>query len=110
MADKKSKKASFSSIPPNKLPSVKPELVTCSQLVKFDPHQITPVNSPDKPSSSRMVSLGKPVQSLSFAKALTSDYDPFAKQKVASTPAAPFKTKYAKSPISSLYMMKNSSI
>jgi hypothetical protein len=105
MADKKSKKSSSSRIPPDKLPSVKPELVTLSQLVKFDPHQITLVNSPDKPSSSKMVSLGKPVQqSQSFAKALTSDYDPFAKQIVASTPAAPVKTKYAKvSPFLPLY-------
>uniref|UniRef100_A0A2N9G9K2 Reverse transcriptase/retrotransposon-derived protein RNase H-like domain-containing protein n=1 Tax=Fagus sylvatica TaxID=28930 RepID=A0A2N9G9K2_FAGSY len=54
--------------------------VTPSQFVTYDPHQITPVNSTVKTSSSRMVSLGKPVrQSPSFAKALTSDYDPFAK-------------------------------
>jgi hypothetical protein len=97
MADKKSKNPSSNRIPPNKLHTVKPELVTPSQLVKFDPHQITHVNSPDKPSSSRMVSLGKPVQqSPSFAKALTSDYDPFAKQIVASTPTTHVKSKYAK--------------
>uniref|UniRef100_A0A2N9FX46 Uncharacterized protein n=1 Tax=Fagus sylvatica TaxID=28930 RepID=A0A2N9FX46_FAGSY len=44
--------------------------------------QITPVNSPVKTtSSSKIVSHGKPIQqSLSFARALTSDYDTFAKQ------------------------------
>ena len=90
MADKKSKKASSSSrISPNKLPTVKSELVTLSQLVKFDHHQITTVNSPNKLSSSRMVSLGKPAQSTSFAKALTSPNDPFNKHIVPSTPAAP---------------------
>jgi hypothetical protein len=105
MADKKSKKASSSSrISPNKLPSVKPKLVTPSQLVKFDHHQITTVNSPNKASSSRMVSLGKPTQSTSFAKALTSPYDPFNKHIVPSTPAAPIKTKNARtSPFHPLY-------
>jgi hypothetical protein len=104
MADKKSKKAFSSRIPLDKLPNVKLELITPSQLVKFDPHQITLVNSPDKPSFSRIVSLGKPVQSPSFAKALSSDYDPFAKQIVASTPVAPIKSKYAKtSPFLPLY-------
>jgi hypothetical protein len=107
MADKKSKKASSSKIPPDKFPSVKPELVTPSQLVKFDPHQITHVNSLDKLSSSRMVSLGKPIQSPSFAKALASDYDHFAKQIVASIPATPVKTRYAKtSPFLPLYDKK----
>ena len=105
MADKKSKNPSSNKIPPNKLHTVKPELVTPSQLVKFDPHQITHVNSPDKPSSSRMLSLSKPVQqSPSFAKALTSNYDPFAKQIVASTPTTHVKSKYAKtSPFLPLY-------
>ena len=43
-----------------------------------------------------MVSLGKPVQqSPSFAKALSSDYDPFAKQIVVPPPTAPTKS-YAK--------------
>jgi hypothetical protein len=43
-----------------------------------------------------MVSLGKPVQqSPSFAKALSSDYDPFAKQIVVPPPIAPTKS-YAK--------------
>ena len=67
--------------------------------------QITPVNSPNKPSSSRIVPLGKPMQqSPSFARALTSDYDPFAKQIVASTPAASVKPTYAKtSPFLPLY-------
>uniref|UniRef100_A0A2N9J5I8 Uncharacterized protein n=1 Tax=Fagus sylvatica TaxID=28930 RepID=A0A2N9J5I8_FAGSY len=65
MAGKNSKKATSSSrIPPNKLPDVKPELVTPSQLVKYDPHQITQINSPDKPSSSRMVPLGKSPEEL----------------------------------------------
>ena len=51
-----------------------------------------------------MVSLDKPVQIPSFAKALSSDYDPFAKQIVASTPVAPIKSKYAKtSPFLPLY-------
>ena len=44
-----------------------------------------------------MIPLGKPVQqSPSFARSLTSDYDPIAKQIVASTLAAPVKSKYAK--------------
>ena len=44
-----------------------------------------------------MVSLSKPVQpSPSFAKTLTSDYDPFAKQTVGPTPTAPIKSKYTK--------------
>ena len=104
MADKKPKKASSSRIPLDKLLTVKPELVTPSQLVKFDPHQITTVNFPDKPSSSKMVSLGKPAQSTSFAKALTSSYDPFNKHIVPSTPVAPIKTKNAKtSPFHPLY-------
>ena len=93
MAGKNSKKAatSTSKVPPNKLPEIKPELVTPSQLVKYDPHQISHVNSPNKPSSSRMVSLGKPAQSNSFAKALTESYDPFNKKIVPATPAAPIK-------------------
>ena len=104
MADKKSKKASSNRIPPDKLPTIKPGLVTPSQFVKFDPHQITPVNSPEKTSSSRMISLDKPVQSPSFAKTLTSDYNPFNKHIVASTPAAPIKSRNAKtSPFLSLY-------
>ncbi len=107
MANKKSKKASSNKIPPDKLPTVKPELVTRSQLVKFDPHQITLVNSPDKPSSSKMISLGKPVQSPSFAKALTSDYDPFNKHIVAQLRQLLLKANMLKPPLSSLYMMKN---
>ena len=49
MAGKNFKKAATSSskVPPNKLPDIKPELVTPSQLVKYDPHQISPVNSPN---------------------------------------------------------------
>ncbi len=44
-----------------------------------------------------MVPLGKPMQqSPSFAKALTSYYDPFTKQIVPSTPPPPTKPKYAK--------------
>jgi hypothetical protein len=52
-----------------------------------------------------MVSLGKPAQSSSFAKALTSDYDPFNKKIVPATPAAPIKSKSAKtvSPYVPLY-------
>ena len=87
MTGKNSKKASSSSrIPPNKLLDVKLELITPSQLVKYDPHQITQINSPNKPSSSRMVPLGKLVQSTSSAKALFNDYDPFKKKKNWSLP------------------------
>ena len=110
MAGKNSKKAATSSnrVPPNKLPDIKLELVTPSQLVKYDPHQITHTNFPNKPSSSRMISLGKPAQSSSFAKALTSDYDPFNKKIVSATPAAPIKSKSAKtvSPYVPLYGVK----
>ena len=111
MAGKNSKKAasSTSKVPPNKLPEIKPELVTPSQLVKYDPHQISLVNSPNKPSSSRMVSLGKLTQSSSFAKALTESYDPFNKKIVPGTPAAPAKrrnNKKAFSPFHLLYAEK----
>ena len=62
MADKKSQKPSSSRNPPIKKPTIKTELITPSQLVSYDPHQITPVNSPIKTtSSSRMVSFGKPI-------------------------------------------------
>jgi hypothetical protein len=45
----------------------------------------------------RMVSLGKLVQqSQTFAKALTSDYDPFAKQLAVPPPTAPPRSQYAK--------------
>jgi peptide methionine sulfoxide reductase MsrA len=51
-----------------------------------------------------MVSLGKPVQSPSFAKTLSRDYDPFNKQIVPSAPVAPIKTRKSKlSPFISLY-------
>ena len=52
-----------------------------------------------------MVPLDKPVQqSPSFAKVLTSDYDPFTYQIVPSTPPPPTKPKYAKvSPFFSIY-------
>jgi hypothetical protein len=102
MADKKSQKPSSSkkSTPIKKSttsvknePPFSPGLVTPSQLVSYDSHQITPVHSPIKTSTSRMVSLGKPIQqSQSFARALTSDYDPFAKKK-----ALPAQTQYVKS-------------
>jgi hypothetical protein len=111
MTGKNSKKASSSSrIPPNKLLDVKLELITPSQLVKYDPHQITQINSPNKPSSSRMVPLGKLVQSTSSAKALSNDYDPFKKKKklVSATPAALTKSRNAKtvSPYLPLYAEK----
>ena len=97
MTDKKSQKPFSSRNPPVKPPTVKSELVTPSQLVTYDPHQITPVNSPVKPLSSRMVSLGKPIQqSLSFSKALTSNYDPFAKKLAVPPPTALDKKQYAK--------------
>ena len=98
MADKKSQKPSSSrnSNPiKNPITSVKseqpfsPGIVTPSQLVIYDPHQITPV----KTSTSKMTSLGKPIQqSQSFARALTNDYDPFAKKKALLAP-----TQYVKS-------------
>jgi hypothetical protein len=93
MAGKNSKKAAISSkVPPNKLLEIKPELVTPSQLVRYDPNQISPANSPNKPSSSRMVSLGKPTQSsTSFAKAFTKSYDPFNKKIVPASPIVPIK-------------------
>ena len=62
MADKKSQKPSSSKNLNVKKPHVQPELLTPSQLVAYDPHQITPVNSSIKPSSSGIVPLGKPVQ------------------------------------------------
>jgi hypothetical protein len=92
MADKKSQEPSSSknSTPVKKStasvknePPFSPGLIIPSQLVFYDPHQITPVHSPIKTSTSRMVSLGKPIQqSQSFARALTSDYDPFAKRRL----------------------------
>jgi hypothetical protein len=107
MAVKNFKKVATSSsrVTPNKLPDIKPELVTPSQLVKYDPHQVTQIKSPDKPSSSRMVSLGKPAQSSFFAKGLTSPYDPFNKHIVPAIPAATKKSKSAKtvSPYVPLY-------
>ena len=106
MADKKSQKPSSSRISnpvKNPITSVKSEqpfsvgLVTSSQLVTYDPHQIIPV----KPS--RMTSLGKPIQqSPSFARALANDYDLFAKKKALLAP-----TKYVKSsPYLSIYSHK----
>jgi hypothetical protein len=96
MADKKTQKPSSnrnsnpvkkSLTPIKNEPPFCPGLVNPSQLVTYDPHQITPV----KPS--RMTSLGKPIQqSPSFARALANDYDLFAKKK-----ALPAPTKYVKS-------------
>ena len=107
MAGKTSKKAatSTSKVPPNKLPEIKPELVTPSQLVKYDPHQISPVNSSNKPSSSRMISLGKPAQSSSFAKTLSKSYDPFNKKIVPATPTAPVKHRNNKKIVSPLHLL-----
>ena len=84
MADKKPQKQ-----PSNKpIKNDKPEppfdlfqgLVTPSQLIPYNPHQVTTV----KPTSSKMTSLGKPVsqQGSSFSSALVSDYDPFAKKRL----------------------------
>jgi hypothetical protein len=52
--------------------------------------------------------VGKPAQSTSFAKALTSDYDPFNKKIVPATPTAPVKSRKAKaiSPHLHLYAEK----
>jgi hypothetical protein len=60
-------------------------------------NQISPANSPNKPSSSRMVSLGKPAQSsTSFAKALTESYDPFNKKIVPATQQPQLNTETTK--------------
>ena len=108
MAGKNAKKATSSKIPSNKLPEIKPEPITLSQLVRYNPQQ---ASSQNNPSSSRMVSLGKPVQySSSFAKALTESYDPFNKKIVPATPAAPTKQRNNKKLFSliSFSSMKNS--
>jgi hypothetical protein len=115
MADKKSQEPSSSknSTPAKKSttsiknePPFSPGLIIPSQLVSYDPHQITPVHSPIKTSTSRMVSLGKPIQqSQSFARALTSDYDPFAKRMA--LPAPTTQTQYVKfSPFLPIYSYK----
>jgi hypothetical protein len=108
IAGKNSKKAASSTrkVPPNKLPEIKPKLVTPSQLVRYDPNQISPANSPNKPSSSRMVSLGKPAQSsTSFAKALTESYDSFNKKIVPASPAAPIKHRNNKKAVSPHHLL-----
>uniref|UniRef100_A0A2N9GMH7 Uncharacterized protein n=1 Tax=Fagus sylvatica TaxID=28930 RepID=A0A2N9GMH7_FAGSY len=105
MAGKNAKKATSTSskIPPNKLPEIKPELVTPSQLVRYNPQQ---ASSQNNPSSSRMVSLGKPVQSSSsFAKALVEPYDPFNKKIVPATPAAPIKHRNNKKAVSPYFLL-----
>ena len=71
MADKKPRKPSES----KSSKSTKPELVTPSQLVKYDPHQVTPINS-----SSRMTPLGNPNTNPTFSSALVNDYNPFARR------------------------------
>jgi hypothetical protein len=102
MACKNSKKAATSKVPPNKLPEIKPELVTPSQLVRYDLNQA----SPNKPSSSRMVSLRKPAESsTSFAKTLTESYDPFNKKIVLTTPAAPIKHRNNKKAVSPHHLL-----
>uniref|UniRef100_A0A2N9H851 Uncharacterized protein n=1 Tax=Fagus sylvatica TaxID=28930 RepID=A0A2N9H851_FAGSY len=103
MAGKNAKKATSSKIPPNKLPEIKPEPITPSQLVRYNPQQ---ASSQNNPSSSRMVSLGKPVQySSSFAKALTESYDPFNKKIVPATPAAPTKQRNNKKAVSPYFLL-----
>jgi hypothetical protein len=105
MAGKNAKKATSTSskIPPNKLPEIKPELVTPSQLVRYNPQQ---ASSQNNPSSSRMVSLGKPVQSSSsFAKALVESYDPYNKKIVPATPAAPIKHRNNKKAVSPHHLL-----
>jgi hypothetical protein len=106
MAGKNAKKATSTSskIPPNKLPEIKPELVTPSQLVRYNPQQASSQNNPS--SSSRMVSLGKPIQSSSsFAKALVEPYDPFNKKIVPATPAAPIKQRNNKKAVSPYFLL-----
>jgi hypothetical protein len=105
MASKNAKKATSTSskIPPNKLPEIKPELVTPSQLVRYNPQQ---ASSQNNPSSSRMVSLGKPVQrSSSFAQTLTESYDPFNKKIVPTIPAAPIKHRNNKKAVSPHHLL-----
>ena len=105
MAGKNAKKATSTSskIPPNKLPKIKPELVTPSQLVRYNPQQ---ASSQNNLSSSRMVSLGKPVQSsFSFAKALLEPYDPFNKKIGPATPAAPIKQRNNKKAVSPYFLL-----
>ena len=98
-----SSSSTSSKIPPNKLPEIKLELVTSSQLVRYNPQQTFSQNNP---SSSRMVSLGKPVQSSSsFAKALVEPYDPFNKKIVPATPAAPIKQRNNKKAISPYFLL-----
>ena len=97
--------SSSSKIPSHKLQDIKPKLPTLSQLVRYDPLQSSPVNSPNKTQSSQMVSLGKPVQSTSFARALTSSYDPFNKKVVPTTPAAPIKAKNNKKAVSPHHLL-----
>jgi hypothetical protein len=103
MASKNAKKATSSKISPNKLSEIKPEPITPSQLVRYNPQQ---ASSQNNPSSSRMVSLGKPVQSSSsFAKALTESYNPFNKKIVPATPAAPIKTRNNKKAVSPFHLL-----
>ena len=105
MAGKKAKKATSSSskIPPNKLSEIKPEPITPSQHVRYIPQQ---ASSQNNPSSSRMVSLGKPAQSSSsFAKALTESYDPFNKKIVPATPAEPIKHRNNKKAVSPNHLL-----
>jgi hypothetical protein len=106
MAGKNAKKATSTSskIPSNKLPEIKPELVTPSQLVRYNPQQASSQNNPS--SSSRMVSFGKPIQSSSsFAKALVEPYDPFNKKIVPATPAAPIKQRNNKKAVSPYFLL-----
>uniref|UniRef100_A0A2N9G049 Uncharacterized protein n=1 Tax=Fagus sylvatica TaxID=28930 RepID=A0A2N9G049_FAGSY len=77
MADKKSQKPSSSRNPPVKKPTVKPELVTPSQLVTYDPHSGTPINSPVKTSSFRMVAVPPPTAPTKSQYAKPSPYFPF---------------------------------
>ena len=52
-----------------------------------------------------MVSLGKPVQNSSFAKALSESYDPFNKKIVPVTPAALVKHRNNKKDVSPLHLL-----
>ena len=78
---------------------IKTELVTSSQLVTYDPQQVTPVNP-----HSIMTSLGNPYTKPTFSLALVNDYNPFAHR---SDP--PVSSNFIQHPPSSPYFHRFSS-